>query len=219
MRQSRERDDRHPHAGRADRRRRPRGNGRCDAGPRRGRPRREGAATVSARHEDRRRQGDQAGRVPGRADAGGRARAGPLRARGVDRDRCRGGLGVPRRGRTSASARDRLGRRRLGALRAGAQGEGADRAGVRAAARGADPVHVSAHRGGRAADARAGRERDHRGRLRDGRGRADAAAAGADVRGGRPAGARRRARTSSRSRSAAGGCCSAASRVWLPARS
>ena len=84
-------------------------------------------------------------------------------------------------------ARIALGRRGLGRVRPPAEGEGADRGRVRAAARGADPLHVPAHRRRRAAHARARRLRRHGGRLRDGRGRPRAAAARADVGGRRPA--------------------------------
>ena len=99
------------------------------------------------------------------------------------------------------------------------EGEGADRAGVQAAARRARPVHVPPHRRGRAADACARRQRHRGGRLRDGRdGRPAAAAARADERDRRPARRRRPARTSSRSRSAAAGCCSAACPGVAPGR-
>ena len=48
---------------------------------------------------------------------------------------------------------DRLGRRGVGRLGSRAEGQGADRVRVPPAARGPDPLHVPAHRGGRAADA------------------------------------------------------------------
>ena len=76
-------------------------------------------------------------------------------------------------------------------------------------------LHLAAERG---ADARARRERSCLRRLRDGRDRRPrAAAARADERDRRPALGRRPARTSSRSRSAAAGSCSAASRASRPA--
>ena len=67
-----------------------------------------------------------------------------------------------------------LGRRGLGRRRAPAQGQGADPGRVRPAARGARPLHVPPPRRRRGADARARRERDHGGRLRDGGDRATA---------------------------------------------
>ena len=57
------------------------------------------------RREDRRRQGDQAGRVPRRADAGGRARARPARPRRARRDGRRRRAARSRTTPTSASAR------------------------------------------------------------------------------------------------------------------
>ena len=79
------------------------------------------------------------------------------RPRGRGRDGRRGRQRVPRRRLRARRRADRVGRRRLGALRPGAEGQGADRVGVRAAARRADPLHLPAHRGRRAADARARR--------------------------------------------------------------
>ena len=140
------------------------------------------------RHEDRRRQGDQARRVPRRADAGRRARARPARPRRRRRDRRRARQRVPRRRVPGGRRADRLGRRRLGRVRAPAEGQGADRARVRAAARRPRALHLPPHRGRRAADAGARRQRRHRRRVRDGRdGRPAAAAARADERGRRPA--------------------------------
>ena len=115
---------------------------------------------------------------------------------------------------TSASARaSRLRRRGLGRVGPRAEGEGADRGGVPAAARGPDSLHLPAHRGRRAADARAARLGHHRRRVRDGRGRTGAAAARADVRGRRPArlaGGRLLPREAARRPRA---CCSAACRA------
>ena len=117
----------------------------------------------------------------------GRARADQSRARGRDRAGRRSRQRVPGRGVHPGRRRDRLGRRRLAAQRPGAEGEGADRGRVSAPARGPHPLHVPAHRGRRAVDARADRLGDHRGRVRDGRGGAIAAAARTDVGGCGPA--------------------------------
>ena len=91
-------------------------------------PRRPGPSGVwFRRHADRRREGDQAGRVPRRADAGRRARARPPRPRGRRRDRRRPRERVPGRDVHGGRRADRGGRRGLGARRAPAEGEGADR--------------------------------------------------------------------------------------------
>ena len=141
-----------------------------------------------ARHADRGREGDQAAGVPCRADAGRSARARPARPRGDRRAGRRAGRGFADEAYAAAGRSRRS--RRSGAGRAAPQGEGADRARVRSAARGARPLHVPAHRRGRAADARARRLRDHGDRVRDGRdGRPAPAAARADERGRRAAGA------------------------------
>ena len=173
------------------------------------------------RREDRRRQGDQARRVPHRADAGRRARADQPRPRG---DRSRRAPGWAARFRTSAyervGARDRLGRRGLGPSDLLLKVKEPIAAEYGAAARGPDALHVPPHRGRRAADARARRLGRHGGRLRDGRdGARRAAAARADVARSRAGSRRRPARTSSRSRSAAAGCCSAACPASLRAGS
>ena len=161
---------------------------------------------------DRRRQGDQAGRVPGRADACRRARADQPRARGRRSRPVPGSAARSPTTPTSASGPGSRRSTRSGRSRAPAQGQGADRAGVRAASGGLTLftyLHIAADepltRGAR----RVGR---HRGRVRDGRdGRGRCRCSRRCPRS--PAGSpRRRARISSRSRSAAGGCCSAASR-------
>ena len=58
-------------------------------------PRPPASLLPSPRHEDRCRQGDQAGRVPGRADTCRSARIDPVRPRGVDRDGRRHGIAFP----------------------------------------------------------------------------------------------------------------------------
>ena len=63
---------------------------------------------------------------------------------------------------TAVGARIASRRRGLGAVRAAAEGQGADRGRVPAAARGARPLHVPAHRRRRAAHARARRQRHRR---------------------------------------------------------
>ncbi len=115
------------------------------------------AAIVPPR-ADRRRQGDQDRRVPRGADPGRRARARPARARGARRDDRRRRQRVPRRRTTSAPARGSS-----PSTTSGAQAELLLKVKepieprVRAAARGARPLHVPPHRRRRAADARARR--------------------------------------------------------------
>ena len=128
------------------------------------------------RSEGRRPHRDQDGRVPRRADAGGRARAGRARPRGASIQAGAGeGSAIADDEYTAQGARDPA--RRRGGVRRGRhdrQGQGAAAAGGRAARAAPHAVHLPAPRARPRADARAGGVgRDLR-RLRDGRGRAAA---------------------------------------------
>ena len=139
----------------------------------------------------RRAQGDQDQRVPGGDDARRRARVRTPRHRRVRRDRRRRRRQLQRRRLPAAGADHRAHRgRRLGAAD-GRQGQGAQGGGVRLPAPRPHAVHLPPPR--RLPRRRQGADRRavHRARLRD---RADstrwrAAAAGADERGRRAAGA------------------------------
>ena len=144
---------------------------------------------VGPPHADRRRQGDQAGRVSGRAHACRRGRAEAARPRGRRRGGRRGRQRVPRLGLRERRRADRVRRGGLGDGGHGVEGEGAAPGGVRAAARGPRPLHLPASRGRRRADARPDRERLDLHRLRDrGDRRRTASPAGADERGRGPTG-------------------------------
>ncbi len=187
LRQPRERDGRHPHADRAHRRRRPRGDGRGDAGTRStARPR-----SVSALRPRAMRIGVAKEIKPDEYRVA-LTPAGALELINHGHEvSIETGAGVgsafPDESYERVGARIASRRRGLGGAPTAAQGQGADRLRVRGGSARADPLHLPAHRSRRAADARASRLGDHRGRLRDGRGRSRAAAARADVGGRGPA--------------------------------
>ena len=142
-------------------------------------------------HAHRRAEGDQDEREPHRAGAGGRRGARRRGTHACSSSRARGSAAASptRRTRRSGAQILRHGRRGLAAGRDDHEGEGADRGRVAADAAGPGDLHLLPLRRRRGPDPGRHRLRGHRGGLRDGAApERRAAAAHADVRGGRPDG-------------------------------